>query len=465
MEKPRRVGLGWPFGVWGVAAAAVTAALVWFLAGRMEGQGPSVAVDLPSPAPIGSSAEISLVLEDAQSGLRRLTATLSKDGKEMVLSDAEFPASGLLGMTGERHQTHRIKLEPRVLGLSDGKGVLKLAAWDRSWRNWGRGNLTEIRQEVVIDTRPPVIEALTQQNYVNQGGAGVAVYRLSEDCPASGVRVGETFYSGFSGFYADRSVYIAFFAFAHDQPAGASIVLEATDAAGNSARTRFPHIVRKKVFKKDRLTISDSFIQQILPGLEEQIPLKADATLKDKFLFINRELRRRNYEAIVAATRRTQPAMLWQGPFGRLPNAAPRAAFADRRTYIYDGKEIDQQDHLGVDLASLANSAVPAANSGVVAAAAFFGIYGQTVIIDHGFGLFSMYSHLSRMMVKPGDRLAKDDVLGFTGTTGLAGGDHLHFGIFVHDTFVDPVEWWDPHWIRDNISLKLDAVKSPPAGN
>lgn len=464
MQKPRRISSGWLFGLLVAAAVALAGAVVWFMAGRMEGEAPSIVWEVPSPVPMGSSAEIPMGLVDAKSGLRRFTATLIKDGKETLLADAEFPASGVLGLTGVRQETVRVKVEPRALGLSDGKGVLKVSVRDRSWRNWGRGNLTEVQQEVLVDTRPPVIEVLTQQNYINQGGAGIAVYRLSEACPVSGVRVGATFYPGFSGHYADRSVHIAFFALGHDQPPGVPIVLEATDAAGNSARTRFPHTVRRKVFKKDRLTISDGFIQQILPGLQDQVPPRAGSTPKDVFLYINREMRRLNYEAIVAATRRTQPALLWQGPFGRLPNAAPRAGFADHRTYIYDGKEIDQQDHLGVDLASLANAPVPAANAGVVAAAAFIGIYGETVILDHGFGLFSMYSHLSQITVKPGDRLAKDEVLGYTGTTGLAGGDHLHFSILVHETFVDPVEWWDPHWIRDNITLKLDAVKSPLSG-
>ena len=447
MEKTRRIGSGRPFGVLVAVAAALTAAVVWHMAGRMEGEGPSIAVNAPSPAPIGTSAEISLDVADAKSGLRRLTATLSQDGKETVLADAEFPASGVLGLTGVRQQTVRVKIEPRGLGLADGKGVLKVSARDRSWRNWGRGNLAELQHEVLVDTRPPVIEALTQQNYVNQGGAGLAVYRLSEACPVRGVRVGAAFYPGFSGHYADRSVHIAFFALGYDQPPGVPIVLEATDAAGNSTRTRVPHFVRKKTFKKDRLAISDGFIQQILPGLQDQLPPQAGATRKDSFLYINREMRRLNYEAIVAATRRTQ-----------------RAGFADHRTYVYDGKEIDQQHHLGVDLASLAHSPVPAANAGVVAAAAFIGIYGKTVILDHGLGLFSMYSHLSQITVTPGDRVAKDAVIGYTGQTGLAGGDHLHFSMLVHETFVDPVEWWDPHWIRDNITLKLDAVKSPLAG-
>ncbi|MCU0561618.1 MAG: M23 family metallopeptidase [Desulfobacterales bacterium] len=464
MQKPRRIRSGWPFGALVAAAVVLAAAAAWFLAGRLEGEQPSVALDAPAPLFIGAAAEIPFGLADAKSGLRRFTAVLILGGKETLLADTEFPASGLLGLTGVRQESVRVKVAPRELNLADGKGVLNVAVRDRSWRNWGRGNLTELRREVVVDTRPPAIEVMTQQNYINQGGAGVAVYRLSEECPVSGVRVGDRFYPGFGGRYADRSAHIAFFALGHDQPPGVPIVLEATDAAGNSARTRFPHAVRKKTFKKDRLTISDGFIQQILPGLQGQIPPQAGATLKEAFLYINRDMRRLNYEAIVAATRRPQPAMLWQGPFGRLPNAAPRAGFADHRTYLYDGKEIDQQFHLGVDLASLANAPVPAANAGVVAAAAFIGIYGETVILDHGLGVFSMYSHLSQITVKPGDRLAKDEVLGYTGTSGLAGGDHLHFGMLVHATFVDPVEWWDPHWIRDNITLKLEAVKSPPAG-
>lgn len=464
MEKPRGIRSGWPLGLVLLLVAGGVAAAIWFVAGRMEGEGPSLSLEAPSPYPIGKSGELSMALTDPKSGLRAATATLTKDGKDVTLAAVEFPASGFLGMKGPPRETLRITIEPAALGISDGPGKLTVSVRDRSWRHWGRGNLTEIEKAVIIDTRPPVIELFTQQNYLNLGGAGIAVYRLSEPCPVSGVRVGSTFYPGFSGHYADRSVHIAFFAVAHDLPAGVPIVLEASDAAANASQVRFSHLLRRKPFKKDKLAISENFIRQVLPGLQHLVPPSASGSLKDSFLFINRDQRRIDYEAIVAATRTTQPAMLWEGPFTRLPNAAPRAGFADRRTYVHEGVEIDQQDHMGVDLASLANASVPAANTGVVAAAGFIGIYGQTVILDHGFGLFSMYSHLSQITVKPGDRLNKNEVLGYTGMTGLAGGDHLHFSILVHPTFVDPVEWWDPHWIRDNITLKLNAVASPRAG-
>ena len=110
---------------------------------------------------------------------------------------------------------------------------------------------------------------------------------------------------------------------------------------------------------------------------------------------------------------------------------------------------------MGVDLASVARSPIPVANTGIVIFTEFLGIYGKTVIVDHGFGLFSMYAHLSNIGVKVGDRLSKGDILGRTGFTGLAGGDHLHFSTIVCGVFVNPVEWLDPKFLREHIEAKL----------
>ena len=460
LEKVRKIRGSWPLGLAALIALGLAAVMIWMVAARLEGEPPSVTLDAPSPVYLGKSAQLPLSVSDPNSGLRRLHAALSKDGKDIVLADVTFPTSGVLGLEKVWSDATAIKIDPGAMGLSDGKASLRITVWDYSWRNWWHGNITELQTEVVIDTRPPVIENLNQQNYVNQGGAGLAVYRLSEPCATSGVRVGASFFPGYNGYYGDKAVLIAFFAISHLQGAVAEIALEATDLAGNSARARFPYHFRKKAFKKDALQVSEGFINQILPEFHSLLPAKPNATLKDKFLLINRDLRQANYREIVAATRKTERAILWKGPFLRLPNSAPRAGFADHRTYFYEGKEIDQQDHLGVDLASLVHSPIPAANSGVVVYTGFIGIYGQTVIVDHGFGLFSMYSHLSQIAVKAGDRVAKEVILGHTGSTGLAGGDHLHFSILVQDTFVDPIEWWDLHWVQDNITLKLNAVKS-----
>jgi murein DD-endopeptidase MepM/ murein hydrolase activator NlpD len=130
------------------------------------------------------------------------------------------------------------------------------------------------------------------------------------------------------------------------------------------------------------------------------------------------------------------------------------SAFADQRTYVYQGKDVDAQTHLGFDLAVVAHTPVPAANRGVVLLARYFGIYGNTVVVDHGLGLATLYSHLSSIEVKEGQAVEKGAILGHTGATGLAGGDHLHFTTLVRGLPVNPVEWWDGGWIRDKVASK-----------
>ncbi|MCG8635925.1 MAG: M23 family metallopeptidase, partial [Desulfobacterales bacterium] len=205
------------------------------------------------------------------------------------------------------------------------------------------------------------------------------------------------------------------------------------------------------------------FLERKMPDIDlgdkENAFAGAKNPLLEKFLYVNETLRKQNVETVLAVPSDTVGKMMWQGRFGRLAGAANRAKFADRRIYKYKGKEIDRAVHLGVDLASTSNAPVGAANKGRVIMASDEGIFGNTVIIDHGFGLASLYSHLSDILVKNGDEVSKGDIIGNTGLSGLAGGDHLHLSIIVHNTFVNPVEWWDPNWIKNNITSKIDAVK------
>ena len=119
--------------------------------------------------------------------------------------------------------------------------------------------------------------------------------------------------------------------------------------------------------------------------------------------------------------------------------------------YYYKNKEIDKQVHLGIDLASTKRAEVHAANSGTVVFADYLGIYGNTVILDHGQGIFSLYSHLSEIDSTVGELKEKGTVIGLSGATGMAGGDHLHFSMIINGIFVTPLEWWDQQWLRLNI--------------
>jgi murein DD-endopeptidase MepM/ murein hydrolase activator NlpD len=177
--------------------------------------------------------------------------------------------------------------------------------------------------------------------------------------------------------------------------------------------------------------------------------------LLNSYLSINRDLRRKNNERIAAMASATSPEILWQGAFRQLSNSAVEAGFADQRTYIYDGKEVDNQVHLGFDLASTTQAPVSAANSGRVIFAGWLGIFGNCVVVDHGMGLQSLYAHLSSIGVSIGDDVEKNAQLGLSGQTGLAGGDHLHFTMLLGGNAVTPIDWWSQQWIDDRVLRKL----------
>lgn len=433
--------------------------LGWLLLQRLEGEKPKIIPDI-STAYINVLKEISVKASDKDSGIRRVWIGLVKDNKEVVLLEKNLPAPGILGGGKVTQETFAINIEPRKLGITDGKAILRMVVQDYAWRGWGHGNRSYVEKEVLIDTRPPEINVLTRVHNLNQGGAGLVVFKVSEPCLKKGVYVGETFFPGHAGYFQDPKVIIAFIALDYKQGAETEIFAKAVDYAGNGARAGFPHYVKRKAFKTDLINISDSFLSWKVPEFDIDIPPDSKTPAIDKFVKINRDLRQANYRQIIGFTDHTAGEMYWHGVFLRLPGSERKAGFADHRKYKYKGRTIDRQVHLGIDLASIKGSPVPAANRGNVVFTGSIGIYGKTVIIDHGFGLFSMYSHLSSLDVQEGDIVKKGAIIGSTGTTGLAAGDHLHFSMLVHHTFVNPVEWWDAAWIKNNITAKIEAVKS-----
>jgi len=241
--------------------------------------------------------------------------------------------------------------------------------------------------------------------------------------------------------------------------------------AGNAAKVAFVDNVFEKPFKRSKIELEDRFLQRVVPEIIEHAPeLKIAAPTGDDlvpaFLKVNGPLRQMNADLIATlATGKTSPSRLWDGPFVQLGNSQVEASFADHRTYFYKGKEIDRQVHLGFDLAVTSNIPVVAANAGTGRSASWRGIYGNCVIIDHGMGVASLYGHLSSFDVKAGDTVTKGQTIGRSGMTGLAGGDHLHFTMLVNGHPVNPVEWWDPHWVQDRVDRKLrEAGVSTPAG-
>ena len=320
-------------------------------------------------------------------------------------------------------------------------------------------------RDVQVRLERPTVSVVSNKHYINLGGAEMIVYRATPADVASGVVVGDLEYPGYPATGAtvegvsikDPSLRIAFFALRYDQDVKTPMHLFARDEAGNSARGDFDYVTFPKPFKKSRIELDDRFLDRVVPAiLAGTTDVKPEGDQLAKFLVINGELRRKNAAKIASMSKQSAPEIYWRGVvFHPFANNAVESAFADKRTYVYKGKEVDQQTHLGFDLASFTGVPIVAANRGKVVLAEELGIYGNCVIVDHGMGVQSLYGHLSSIGVKAGEMVEKEQELGKSGMTGLAGGDHLHFTMLVSGQMVNPVEWWDAHWIQDRILRKL----------
>jgi len=182
----------------------------------------------------------------------------------------------------------------------------------------------------------------------------------------------------------------------------------------------------------------------------------------ERFVKINSEMRRANNKTLSDLRFKTADRFLWSKPFIRQPHSQAEANFADVRNYVYHGQKIDQQVHLGYDLAVTQHVGVEASNDGKVLYAASLGIYGNCIVLDHGYGLQTIYGHLSRIDVHDGDAVKQGQVMGLSGQTGMAGGDHIHFAMQLDGVQIDPKEWWDQHWIKDHITRRVDLREFNP---
>ena len=442
--------------------------VIWMLVYKFEGKKPVVDIKLPSLY-LKKSYEMSLDVIDHKTGLRKIMVSIMQQGKEKVLLEKQYESSGFLGLFSDSKvikDAFIIPVQSWKYGMTDGDAIIRIMVSDYSWRGWNKGNICYTEKKVIIDSKPPKVSVLTKRHNIERGGASLVIYKLFEENTKSGVKAGDNFFPGHAGLFENKNIYTAFFALSHMQGPGTQLSVVAEDMAGNITKRGFHYYIRDKNFKTDILNIPDRFLEQKMPDFDVDTKNGSFQESKNpqlkKFLYVNSKVRKNNVETILKVPRNTENKRYWAGRFLRLRGSAKRAGFADRRIYKYKGKEIDRSIHLGIDLASTANAPVKASNSGRVIFAQSVGIFGNTVIIDHGFGLCSLYSHLNQISINKEDMVKKGDDIGFTGLTGLAGGDHLHFSMIVHNVFVNPVEWWDNSWIKNNITSKIDFVKQMP---
>ncbi|HTO71857.1 MAG TPA: M23 family metallopeptidase [Myxococcota bacterium] len=417
---------------------------------RLERVPPTIG-GLSTPAFAGAEYRHTFRFNDKESGVRHVRVWLEAGGKNYQLTDQEFPGSVVTGAELAIEREVEVVVKPKELGVPDGPAVLQAEVTDYAWVP----NTAVEQIPLTIDTTPPRASLLTGLTYVRRGGSELAVYTVEDKVDRSGVAVGDKFFPGFVD-PKDPKRHLAFYAIPADAPADAKPTLVATDPAGNSTKIPLVTSLMDRTFPADTLPLTDDFmkakIAEILPDFQGS-PL-------DGYLKINRDVRKENDAKIAEVCANSSVDRLWSGPFTQMPNTHAGASFAQRRSYVYGGKVVDQQTHMGYDLASTAHADIPAANDGVVVWAGPLGIYGNAVILDHGLGLFSLYGHMSEIDVQIHKPVNQGETLGKSGTTGLAGGDHLHFAMILDGVFVDPLEWFDKKWIDDHIEAKLGTTPS-----
>jgi murein DD-endopeptidase MepM/ murein hydrolase activator NlpD len=343
----------------------------------------------------------------------------------------------------------------QIPGLKQGRATLHITATNDSWERFFRGGRSELSKEFPVRFTPPQVDVLTTQHYINQGGCDMVLFKVSPGTLESGVQVGKYFFPSWPVKDSQPETRLCLFAYPYDLDPKTPARIIARDDAGNESVANFNYEVFPKKFHTDTINLSDDFMNRVVPAIMSQTPaLDDEGSLLKNFLEINGHLRQVNAQELVKFSQKTASHFLWSEPFVRLPSKT-EAHFADARTYVYKGQVVDHQVHLGFDLAGVEHMPVEAANDGVVVHAGYFGIYGNAVVIDHGCGLQTLYGHMSSLKVQPGETVKRGQVIGISGETGLAGGDHLHFTVLLDGIPVNPIEWWDPHWIHDRIEAKL----------
>jgi len=421
-----------------------------------SGDTPSVEIAADLPA-IGRNTVVTVAVEEPKRGVARVAIDLVQGDQVTRLVDGGYGSPPMWAPWRSLAKGREMTVEiGRDHGkLAPGEATVRVTAWGvDTW--WSRPAEAGAALTLPVRLRPPALGVRSIRNYAAQGGTGVVVYQVGPTAVRDGVQVADRWFPGFPLPGGGAGERFALFAVPFDLEDAAQIRLIAADDALNEAEVPFLERLLRKPYRSDTIRLSEEFLARVVPAILSQTPdLEDRGDLLQNYLELNGELRRANGETLHRLAESSPPEFLWRGPFVAIPGAQVMSSFADRRTYMLDGEVVDHQDHLGFDLASVRRAPVPAANSGTIVLARYFGIYGNAVVIDHGYGLMSLYGHLSTIAVEEGQPIERGAVLGRTGTTGLSGGDHLHFSMLLEGYPVTPLEWWDGKWIEDRLTAKL----------
>lgn len=358
-----------------------------------------------------------------------------------------------------------LKLEaPKVGMFHKGEDVkIIIEATDISKWNFFNGNTLVQELNISVDTQRPIANVIANTYAITRGGSGVVVVEVKDDNLLDMyITFNDTTRYELTPFYK-KNFYVALIAWPMEQENFIGVSLVAKDKANNTTTTKVPLYIRNYNYKTEDLNVDDKFIESVSTEVLLNSNKAIDENLVARFLRSNLELRAENLAKIRKVSIGGMDTQMVDSfeviPFRRLANSKTVAGYGDRRNYFYKGQQIDTQWHLGVDWASVKNAPIYTTNGGKVIFQDYLGIYGNTIIIEHGLGLATLYAHASNFAVNNGDFVKPNAHIANTGTTGAVFGDHLHFGVLVQGIEVNPLEWMDRDWIRTRITDILTTSK------
>lgn len=399
--------------------------------------------------------DIEVRLADA-SGIKGYKITVSTPDKGILLSKEEVVVGN--AKEGKPKEVSFLLPKPDIR-IAEGTVIhYEITTTDWSNANFFSGNTTTKSLDLVVDTHAPLINIIASSYKISYGGSALVIFRvISNGITSVEVSNGRDNFKAFpfvkEGYYATILAWPV-------QNKFFNPTITVLNRAYNRKRVPIPLIKDVSVhYSRSNIKVKENFLNGKLNELIDTIGERDIESFQDKiekFNYINENIRNQDEKIIYDISRSFETNALFEpinfSPFLPLRGSQVVGHFGDHRTYYLGRKKVSQSLHLGLDIASVRHAPVIASNPGKVTLTRLLGVYGNTTIIYHGFGVSSLYSHLSKFDLKEDDEIIAGTVVGLTGQTGWAFGDHLHLGILVQGHAVRDVEWMDARWIKSNIT-------------
>ena len=383
------------------------------------------------------------------SGIKYYNVTMiaNNNARELVKKNGNFGNS--------------LNIDVKLPKVSSKQIKLIISAVDTSKWHFFAGNETKKEITLQVDTVSPDAQVVNNSYAIGNGGSAAVVVKVDDEhLKDAYIMVNNKYKFKLTPFYKN-GYYAALIAWpVEEKTFDANLV--ATDFAGNKATTHIPFYWKKYRYPVKKIHISDSYIKNKAIPILEKMGMDVPNDFVEIFKKENETVRKLNNQEIYKLTSKILENKIESLSFARfnpLPYSAKEAGFGEKRHYFYKNQDISFAIHEGVDLAKVKRAKIFASNYGKVTSEKWIGIYGNTLIIYHKLGLYTLYAHTSEYKVKPGDMVRRGEVIARTGSTGGVLGDHLHFGVYVQGIAVNPLEWMDYHWIKINIMNVINSSK------